>query len=323
MMTATLSIIIPCYNVEDYVQAALQSILDNTSKKYHNRLQLLIINDGSTDQTWDKIQEWLINLDNLSISYQLINQPNAGLSAARNAGMAQATGNYWLFLDSDDIFINQAIDKIINILDEHAPDIVEFDTTKFTKNTFENQTMYANYFAKIAHLDFTRHRLAAFEENRWYVWTRCYHRKLFENQEFESGKLFEDMMTIPYCYLAATNIFKLPESLIGYRQRTTSILATLSHRHLSDLYWGVEKAIAAEKNYPIFKTELTVLQLKNWRLIVAESIKIFLRTHELAYLRHVQNFRTQMRQKHQRDFGWQLCYFGSIMIKRLLKKPLY
>ena len=103
MMTATLSIIIPCYNVEDYVQAALQSILDNTSKKYHNRLQLLIINDGSTDQTWDKIQEWLINLDNLSISYQLINQPNAGLSAARNAGMAQATGNYWLFLDSDDI----------------------------------------------------------------------------------------------------------------------------------------------------------------------------------------------------------------------------
>ena len=112
MMTATLSIIIPCYNVEDYVQAALQSILDNTSKKYHNRLQLLIINDGSTDQTWDKIQEWLINLDNLSISYQLINQPNAGLSAARNAGMAQATGNYWLFLDSDDIFINQAIDII-------------------------------------------------------------------------------------------------------------------------------------------------------------------------------------------------------------------
>lgn len=318
-MTATVSIIIPCYNVQDYVQAALQSILDNLDKSDYQRVQLLIVNDGATDQTPEIIQQFAAEkLDNV-LNYQLINQANAGLSAARNTGMAHATGDYWLFLDSDDIFINQAISKIIAIIDQHAPDIIEFDATKFTENTWENKSLYADYFPDVQNLDLHTHRLRVFEENRWYVWSRCYHKKLFENQKFEVGKLFEDMMTTPYCYLAAHSIFRLPETLIGYRQRPASILATLSHRHLNDLLWGIEKAIVAERDYPQFLQELTVLQLKNWRLIVAESIKIFLRTRDISYLTAVQNYRAQLRQKHGRDFGWQLIYFGKVVLKKYCK----
>lgn len=320
-MTATISIIIPCYNVQDYVQAALQSILDNTSQSDLSRIELLIVNDGSTDKTFEIIQQFSLEKLDKVVQYQIINQSNAGLSAARNAGMAHATGDYWLFLDSDDIFVHQAIDTILAAIDQHAPDMIEFDAQKFTENTWENKSLYANYFTDVKNMDLTAHRLRAFEENRWYVWSRCYHKKLFENQKFEVGKLFEDMMTVPYCYLVADNIFRLPETLIGYRQRPASILATLSHRHLADLFWGIEKAIAAERDYPNFSHELFVLQIKNWQLIVAESIKLFLRTRDFSYLIAVQNRHTQLRQQYGRDWGWQFVHFGGVLLNKIFRQP--
>lgn len=319
-MKPTISLIVPCYNVQDHVQPALQSILDNISATYHARLQVLIVNDGSTDQTLEKIEQFIAEKWYNTIRHQIITQENAGLSAARNAGMAQATGDYWLFLDSDDIFINQALDKIIAAIDQHAPDIIEFDAVKFRNHHWENKGLYADYFPQTENLPLAAHRLRAFEENRWYVWSRCYHRKLFENQIFEYGKLFEDMMTVPYLYLAAQHIFRLPENLIGYRQRDNSIVASLSHRHLRDIFYGVEKAMAAETRYPEFKTELTVLQYKNWRLIVAESIKRFLKTRDWAYLQGIQTYRAQMRHNFGRDYGWQFAYFGGVLMKKLLKK---
>lgn len=319
-MTATVSIIVPCYNVENYVQAALQSILDNLNPSDYPRVELLIVNDGSTDQTPEIIKQFTAEKCHNVVRYRIIDQANAGLSAARNTGMAHATGDYWLFLDSDDLFIHHAISKIMAVIDQHAPDIIEFDAIKFTENTWANKSLYADYFPDVTDADFTTHRLRVFEENRWYVWSRCYHRKLFDNQQFELGKLFEDMMTVPYCYLAAHTIFRLPETLLAYRQRPASILASLSHRHLRDLFWGIEKAIVAERDYPHFLPELTRLQLKNWRLLVAESIKIFLRTRDISYLTAVQHARTQMRQRHQRDLGWQLTYFGGVLLKKAFRQ---
>lgn len=318
-MTPTLSIIIPCYNVENYVQAALQSVLDNLSPSNHTNIELLIVNDGSTDQTLEKIQQFLPNFHAQAINYHLIKQANSGLSAARNTAMERAKGKYWLFLDSDDIFINNALDKIIDCIHKNNTDIIEFDATKFIDNIFEQKTLYNDYFPKVVHTDWQTHRLYTFQENRWYVWSRCYHNKLFKNQKFENGKLFEDMMTIPYCYLTAQSVFRLPESLIGYRQRPASILATLSHRHLDDLYFGIEKAMLSEPLYPQNRTELIILQYKNWRLIVAESIKKFLKTRDHSYLTSIQHYRAQMRQKYQRDYGWQIGYFCGALINKYLK----
>lgn len=313
-MKDTLSIIVPCYNVQDYVQAALQSILDNVSPEYDTRLEIIIVNDGSTDQTHEIIKQFTKDvLSQRPITYRLIHQDNAGLSAARNAAMHQAQGDYWLFLDSDDFFYNQALDRIFQTIDQHQADIIEFDATKWTDGIFAKQSLYQKYFVA------DNYRLEAFEANLWYVWSRCYHRKLFENQKFEVGKLFEDMMTIPYLYLAAKHIFRLPESLLAYRQRPHSILATLSHRHLQDLFWGIEKAIAAEPQYPNNLHEIKLLQLKSWRMIVAESIKIFLRTQDKTYLQSVQQYRQQMQTRHQRDYGWQLGYFAGVLMKKIFK----
>ena len=317
-----LSIIIPCYNVQDYVQAALQSILDNTQPENRPRLELIIINDGATDQTPALINQFARSSP---IAAHVIHQANAGLSAARNAGITQAQGDYYFFLDSDDILHHRAVDKILDNLSQHQPDILEFDATVFYgEQNWAAHTLYHAYFADIANLTAqgqpeTQNIQRAFAENRWYAWSRVYHRKLFAHQQFEVGKLFEDFMTVPYLYFAAERIFRLPESLLGYRQNAASITANVSHRHLADIFYGLQKAIAAEAQYPNHLAELHILQLKTWRLIVAYSVKQFLRTRDAAYLANVSKFRAQLPAP-QKNWGWQLSYFGGVVGKRLWAK---
>ena len=129
-------------------------------------------------------------------------------------------------------------------------------------------------------------------------------------------------MTIPYVYFAAKHIFRLPESLLGYRQNHSSITANVSHRAIADIFYGLQKAIVAEPSYPNRLTELHILQLKTWRLIVAYAVKKFLQTRDPSYLHDVQHFRTQTQAQFGRDYGWQLRYFSSVIIKRLCKKLL-
>ena len=105
-MKPIFSIIIPCYNVEDYVDKAIHSCL-NQSNITLNDFELIIINDGSTDNTYARIAQYS-NYSNIRI----INQSNSGLSITRNRGMDLATGEYILFLDGDDWFADDALDTL-------------------------------------------------------------------------------------------------------------------------------------------------------------------------------------------------------------------
>ena len=94
----TFSIIVPIYNVEKYLVACLDSILRQTFKDY----ELILINDGSTDESL-KICRTYLNKDK---RIKLIDKSNGGLSSARNAGISKAEGDFILFIDSDDLYLN-------------------------------------------------------------------------------------------------------------------------------------------------------------------------------------------------------------------------
>ena len=89
-----LSVIIPCYNVEDYVGKCIESVLDNKIKD----IEIILVNDGSKDNTLDIIKKY----EKEHKEIKVIDQKNGGLSDARNTGLSVATGKYVTFLDSDD-----------------------------------------------------------------------------------------------------------------------------------------------------------------------------------------------------------------------------
>ncbi len=124
--TVTVSVVIPVYNTEKYLREALDSIVNQTLKD----IEIICINDGSTDGSAGILDEYAKKDSRISI----ITQENKGLSCARNAGIMAAKGKYIYFMDSDDILETAALEELIPIMEEKKLDVIFFDGESFTEN---------------------------------------------------------------------------------------------------------------------------------------------------------------------------------------------
>lgn len=127
MKFVKLSIIVPAYNVENYIKKTLNSIINQTFKDF----ELIVINDGSTDDTQKIIEETLLNSD---INYNLINTPNGGVSNARNKGLEVSNGDYIFFLDGDDFIMEDCIEKLYTALINHNCDVAYTNYVKISED---------------------------------------------------------------------------------------------------------------------------------------------------------------------------------------------
>ena len=109
-MQPLVSIIVPCYNSERFVEEALRSALAQT----YPRIEVVVIDDGSTDGTPSILERYTSDP-----RVHIVSQANAGLAAARNAGLAVATGEYVTFLDSDDVYLPEKVEKQVRFLADH------------------------------------------------------------------------------------------------------------------------------------------------------------------------------------------------------------
>ncbi|MFL2100925.1 glycosyltransferase [Desemzia sp. FAM 23991] len=119
------SVIVPVYNVEDYIEECLDSIIEQT----YSHLEIIVVDDGSTDTSNQKIQPY--TTDN---RVKLIEQENKGLSGARNSGLKAAVGKYVLFVDSDDYIERTAIEILINQMENQNVDLIRFNGRAFLDN---------------------------------------------------------------------------------------------------------------------------------------------------------------------------------------------
>jgi teichuronic acid biosynthesis glycosyltransferase TuaG len=126
------SVIVPTYNSEQYILKALESI----QKQTHQDWEIIVVDDGSTDQTEDVIQQFSATLAMQQIQY-LKQAQNQGVSAARNAGIAVATGSYIAFLDSDDIWRENHLSRGIKALEEQKKDILYSPVQTFQATTYQ------------------------------------------------------------------------------------------------------------------------------------------------------------------------------------------
>lgn len=124
-----ISVIIPVYNVEEYLDECVNSVLNQT----YSNVEIILVDDGSTDSSGDICDRFQFGFSNVSVIHQL----NAGLSQARTAGYLKATGKYIYFLDSDDYIAPDTFEKLCCISETNSSDVVFFDAHSFIDKSDE------------------------------------------------------------------------------------------------------------------------------------------------------------------------------------------
>lgn len=223
-----ISVIVPVYNVENYIYECIDSIIKQSIKD----MEIIVVDDGSKDNSMSILK----NFNDSRI--KIITQKNGGLSSARNTGIEEAKGEYIYFIDSDDfIFINTALEEMYNIGIENNSDIIvgnairyysqdKQDIVRRDENIFIKGTMKSDEFLikfRKSHCMYTA------------VWMNLYKRKLIldNNIRFKYGFLHEDFT--PRVFLCANKISIYPENFYMYRIRAGSIIETRNIKKAQDI----------------------------------------------------------------------------------------
>lgn len=228
-----LSIIIPVYNTALYLAACMDSVLLQPSAE---SVEVICVNDGSTDDSARILHTYAERYSNVRI----ISQPNGGLSAARNTGLRAASGEYVLFLDSDDWLTSNAIDVLKKELIEHENiDVLAFAGQNYNEDTKQYETVEPIPTGEYATgMDYYNHFAST---NRQFpfvcVVLRAYRRQfLLENDLFfGEGLLHEDNLFTPLVCYKAGRVREISDVLYIYRHRSGSITQSPSDKNTLDL----------------------------------------------------------------------------------------
>jgi len=216
-----ISVIVPVYNVEKYLDRCLQSIINQT----YTNIEIILINDGSTDSSFKICQKFAM-LDERVV---LINKTNGGLSSARNAGLAVATGDYISFVDSDDYISPLFLEVLLSNLISEKADISECDV-HFTSSTFSSPAeLMVGTVNKESWL------FDVIEKSKYAVWRRLYRKEVLENTNFKKGFIFEDVFFLSDIISAVNIIVKSNEKLYFYFDEDNSIIRSDFSKNKLDL----------------------------------------------------------------------------------------
>lgn len=253
-----LSIIIPVYNVEAYLEECLQSAYNITGINK----EIVIVNDGSTDNSAVIINRFL-NLypDETVVETQL----NQGQSAARNAGIALASGDYLLFLDSDDYLESNAVVEIFNYVKKHDLDLVQGRATYFgdvpqSIMIMPEQVLNAPVCSGPSLLnvwcDSCTSELGDFRPE---VWLMLLKKNIFtsNNIQFVVGMLYEDELMVPTLLLNAKKAKALNIPFYHYRIRQGSTIRTFGERHIASQAKLVKEYISLLKKHQFYHAFLS------------------------------------------------------------------
>ncbi|QFS18184.1 glycosyltransferase [Acinetobacter indicus] len=229
-----LSIIIPVYGVEDYIEACIASLLPQLK----DNVECVVVDDGCKDRSIEILRAYLAEHEYLG-NIRIISQENQGLSMARNNGYAVSQGQYITFLDSDDFVASDYIAKILTaIKQEPEAELIHFNAEMEDSSYTLRPLVLAPQTGKVlTDADYLKNM---FHRNKWYAWLRVYKRELLENFSFPKGYLYEDMLSIPFLYREGMLIYELAEPLLTYRYRPSSITnCQVNPKQLSSLEYGV------------------------------------------------------------------------------------
>lgn len=254
-----ISVIVPVFNVEKYIEKCVYSIINQTYKN----LEILLIDDGSTDDSGN-ICDSLVKLDKRII---VIHKKNGGLSDARNCGLDNATGEYISFVDSDDYIHEEYNQKLFSVLVENDADIVQCMYQKVDE--LGNELIKYNYNGSVIVKDRNSalNGLYYGEDADYYtvVWNKLYRAKVIKNIRFPIGKIHEDVFTTYLFFYNCNKVAFIKEPMYYYLQRADSIMGSKFNRKRLD---GIEAYTEQIDFYDLHNMP----QQKNGATIVLEGL---------------------------------------------------
>ena len=201
-----LSIIIPIYNASDYIESCMESVINQvTSFSY----EVIIIDDGSTDNSVDIIKRYLIN-DRI----RLFQQDNSGQSVARNIGLYNSLGKYLMFVDADDVLLNNAVELLLQAALKSSCDIVEGSFVTFYDKITKEMICASE---QKDHIESYNNNPFFVLSSFGYAWAKVYRRDLWSTLRFPEGYIFEDIITKFILRRNANRVVYIKDVVYGYR----------------------------------------------------------------------------------------------------------
>lgn len=234
------SIIVPVYNVENYLDECIQSVLCQTFTEF----ELILINDGSTDSSGSICDSYKNDQ-----RVRIIHKNNRGLSHTRNVGINSAVGQYLIFLDSDDFWNKEYfLEELYQEIIDNPPDVIVFNYSKLINNS--------KTASQLPHVSANKYNNISFDEmsqnNIWIAsaWNKVISKSLFETHDlyFIEGITSEDIDWCARLALAATTFSYLDDTVLIYRQRNDSISNTISLNKTTTLKENIIRATSIVEN---------------------------------------------------------------------------
>lgn len=257
-----ISVIVPVYNVYDYLDKCLNSLVNQSD----NDFEVIIVNDGSTDNSQEIIDKYVSENANMKSFIK----ENGGLSSARNYGLSKATGEYVLFLDSDDYYEPNTI-EIMKKEALSGDDIIIFRMFIDENNEIKKSMIEMEKFIFNDNISASK-RLLLYNPS---ACDKMFRKSLFDNISFITGKYYEDLGTIPLLAIYTDKIKFTDYYLYHYFKRENSIMNKINYNtKLEDIFFIVNRitTLFEENNLANeFKDEIEYIYIHH--LLRAASIR--------------------------------------------------
>lgn len=280
------SVIVPVYNVEDFLGECLDSVLAQSLKE----IEVICVNDGATDGSRAILTEYTER----DTRVQVIDRENGGLSAARNTGLSAASGTYVYYLDSDDRIVENALERCVAQMDRHELDMLFFGGSMFFESEeirrkfpsyesyYDRKSDYAGLMSGIAYFMQNMQRKDFIAQVGMQIARRDF--LAANNLRFHDGILHEDNPYTFLCMMHAKKVMYAPERYFNYRVRAGSITtAKKSLRHVTGYLSAMDdvagyacgRELSAELSETIegFLDELLYSAMEAWRQVPEEEKK--------------------------------------------------
>lgn len=249
-MQPLISVIVPIYNVENYLDRCVDSIINQTYKN----LEIILVDDGSPDNCPKMCDDYAEKDSRVKV----VHKKNGGLSDARNAGMEVATGEYVSFIDSDDYISLDFYETLLQTMIDNDSDIVECSVVKFYENGKFDE--YSDDL-KVTSYDTVDALDGLISENpfKQHVWNKLYKSSVALDIPYAVGKLNEDEFWTYQVFGKAKKVTRINKTMYYYFQRNGSIMGnSYNIRRLDALEGKMNRQVYIEKNFPTLATKAKV-----------------------------------------------------------------